>query len=83
MLDPFAGKLNPPGGKKGVLVNTATSQMGVHEDRKDFEKELKQQKSFQSKTGWCLSAKKKKKWVKHIWQKQQVNYEQVEKWDSV
>ncbi len=32
MLDSFAQKLNPPGGKKGVLVNTATPHMGVHED---------------------------------------------------
>jgi hypothetical protein len=51
VLDPSAEELNPPGGKKGVLVNTATPHMGVHEDRKDFEKELKQQNSFQSKTG--------------------------------
>jgi hypothetical protein len=40
VLDPFAGKLNPPGGEKGVLVNTATPHLGVHEDRNDFEKEL-------------------------------------------
>jgi hypothetical protein len=51
VLDPFAGKLNPPGGKKSVLMNTPTPHMGVHEDREDFEKELKQQKSFQSNMG--------------------------------
>jgi hypothetical protein len=51
VLHPFAEKLNPPGGEKGVLVNTATPHMGVHKDREDFEKELEQQKSFQSKTG--------------------------------
>ncbi len=63
VLDPSAGKLNPPGGEKGVLVNTATPHMGVHEDREDFGKkeELKQHKFLQFKTGCCLSKKKMKK----------------------
>jgi hypothetical protein len=38
VLHPFAEELNPPGGKKGVLVNTPTPHMGVHKDREDFEK---------------------------------------------
>jgi hypothetical protein len=53
VLDPSAEELNPPGGKKGVLVNTATPHMAVHEDREVVKKEeeLKQQKFLQSKTG--------------------------------
>ncbi len=51
VLDPSAEALNPPGGKKGVLVNTATPHMSVHEDREVVKKEEEQQKSFQSKTG--------------------------------
>jgi hypothetical protein len=39
VLDPSAEELNYHKGKR-----TATPHMGVHEDRADFEKELKQQK---------------------------------------
>jgi hypothetical protein len=51
LLDASAEELNPPGGKKGVLMNsTATPHMAVHKEREDFEKELEQE-FLQSKTG--------------------------------
>ncbi len=56
--------------------------MGVHEDREDFEKELKQQKSFQSNMGWCLSENKIMNEL-YIFDRNNKYYEQVEKWDSV
>jgi hypothetical protein len=46
VLDPSAEELNPPGGKKGVLVNTATPHMAVHKDREDFEKEIPNNRSL-------------------------------------
>jgi hypothetical protein len=59
VLNPSAEELNPPGGKKGVLVNTPTPHMRVQEDREDFKKEEElKQKFLQSKTGGCSPKQK-------------------------
>jgi hypothetical protein len=58
VLDPSAEELNPPGGKKGVLVNTATPHMGVHEHI------LRKGKNSNDTRRFSVYLKKTKKFVK-------------------